>query len=214
MGDHPFAFREPLAAVQRLRESGSNDMDHAALRRQHNRSGIIHVLRDRTGDVTNGNNVYDGRINTDLRINSNGVNRVYVLAAPHPAPRRVLVIGLSSGAWTPILSRMPGVEHIDVVEINPGYIEVIRRYAAVSAILDDSRITIHFDDGRRWLRRNSGAKYDMIVMSHLPILDFAFQLAGIGSVRPCCASAPAHRARAGRRGWTTPTINARSRRGR
>jgi spermidine synthase len=130
-----------------------------------NRSGIIHVFRNGTGDATYGNNVYDGRINTDLRINSNGVNRVYILAALHPAPRRVLVVGLSSGAWTAILSRMPGVEHIDVVEINPGYIDVIRRYAAVNAILDDSRIAIHFDDGRRWLRRNSGAMYDMIVMN-------------------------------------------------
>jgi hypothetical protein len=34
-----------------------------------------------------------GRTNIDLRLNSNRVDRVYLLAALHPAPRKVLVIG-------------------------------------------------------------------------------------------------------------------------
>ncbi|MBK8742662.1 MAG: methyltransferase domain-containing protein [Betaproteobacteria bacterium] len=131
-----------------------------------NRSGIVHVVRnEKGGDSTFGGNLYDGRLNTDLRINSNGIHRVFVLSGLHASPRRVLVIGLSSGAWTSILSRMPGVEHIDVVEVNPGYLEVIKRYELVSGILHDPAIAIHIDDGRRWLRRNGDARYDLIVMN-------------------------------------------------
>ncbi|HEX5866040.1 MAG TPA: hypothetical protein VF014_17570, partial [Casimicrobiaceae bacterium] len=50
-----------------------------------NRSGIIHTIKSPNGDdATYGGNVYDGRINTDLRVNSNGINRAYLLAALHP----------------------------------------------------------------------------------------------------------------------------------
>jgi spermidine synthase len=154
-----------------------------------NRHGIIHVLDGgNQGDVVYGGNVYDGRVNTSLKINSNGVQRVYILAALQPTPKRILVIGLSTGAWTRILSAFQGVEQIDVVEINPGYVELIRKYPEVSGILADPRIHIMFDDGRRWLKRNPTATYDLIVMnttlhwrnytSNLLAIEFMRQLRG------------------------------------
>jgi len=131
-----------------------------------NRSGIIHTIRSQDGDdATYGGNVYDGRINTDLRVNSNGINRAYLLAALHPAPRRVLIVGLSSGAWAWVVSSIPGVDTIDVVEINPGYLTVINDYPQLSSLLHDARITHHIDDARRWLRRHPEARYDLIVMN-------------------------------------------------
>jgi spermidine synthase len=130
------------------------------------RSGIVYTVRTPgRPDMTFGGNVYDGMINTSLRTNQNGIHRAYVLDALHPAPKRVLVIGLSSGAWTWVASRMSGVEHIDVVEINNGYVEVIRGYPEVAGILSDPRIKLHIDDGRRWLRRNPASKYDLIIMN-------------------------------------------------
>jgi len=130
------------------------------------RSGIVHTIPKATGgDVVFGSNVYDGRINTDLRVNSNGIHRAWILAALHPKPSRVLVLGLSSGAWTRVLAQFPGVEHIDVVEINPGYLELIRRHAEVAPILDDPRIAIDIDDARRWLVRHPDRRYDLIVMN-------------------------------------------------
>ncbi len=130
------------------------------------RSGIIHTLPHPSGgDAVYGSNVYDGRINTDLRINSNGIHRAYVLAALHPNPSRVLVLGLSSGSWTRVLAQFPGVERIDVVEINPGYLELIRRHPEVAPILDDPRIGIDIDDARRWLVRHPDRRYDLIVMN-------------------------------------------------
>ncbi|MEO8143273.1 MAG: hypothetical protein ABI654_03580 [Betaproteobacteria bacterium] len=130
------------------------------------RSGIIHTLRDSDGgDHVYGGNVYDGRINTSLRTNSNGINRAYILAALHPNPRRILVIGMSSGAWTRVLAGFPGALEIDVVEINPGYLELVRAYPEIAPILADPRVRVHMDDGRRWLARNPDRRYDLIVMN-------------------------------------------------
>jgi len=131
-----------------------------------NRYGIIHVLEGGAlGDAVLGGNAYDGRINTDYLLDSNLISRVYLLAAVQPQPRRVLVLGMSAGAWTRVLSTFPGVERIDVLEINPGYVDVTQRYPALSPILHDPRIVLHFDDGRRWLQRHPQEQYDLLVMN-------------------------------------------------
>jgi spermidine synthase len=131
-----------------------------------NRHGILHVVQDGgAGDIVYGGNVYDGRTNLDLVANSNRIDRVYLLAALHREPSRILVIGLSSGAWTRVLAEFPSVERIDVVEINPGYLQLITKYPSIAEILRDPRIHIHIDDGRRWLRRNPEARFDLIVMN-------------------------------------------------
>ena len=131
-----------------------------------NRYGIIHLLTSPDGDdFVYGGNAYDGRINIDFMRNSNWISRLYMLAVLKPQPRRVLIIGMSAGSWTRVVSAFPGVEQIDVVEINPGYVELIRRYDQVRPLLEDPRIAIHFDDGRRWLKRNPDETYDLVVMN-------------------------------------------------
>jgi predicted membrane-bound spermidine synthase len=130
-----------------------------------NKHGIIHVLkppRGQGGDITFGGNVYDGRINVDMNINSNELDRTYLMAVMHPAPRRALVIGLSTGAWTRVIEGMPGIESIDVIEINPGYLELIGRYPEVAPLLTDPRVKIRIDDGRRWLRANPHETFDLV----------------------------------------------------
>ena len=89
-----------------------------------NRSGIITV--DRDGTVF-GNGMYDGRFNTDLKHDTNGIVRPYALSLFHPAPRDVLMIGLSSGSWAQVIANNPDVRSLTVVEINPGYLTLIRR---------------------------------------------------------------------------------------
>lgn len=131
-----------------------------------NRYGIIHVLGDAAeGDVVYGGNAYDGRINVDYMLDSNNISRVYLLAAVKPQPKRVLVLGMSGGSWTRVLQSFPGVERIDVLEINSGYADIVRQYDAVRPILSDARIVMHFDDGRRWLLRHPQEKYDLLVMN-------------------------------------------------
>lgn len=131
-----------------------------------NRYGIVHLMRDdREGDVVYGGNAYDGRINTDYMRDSNMISRVYMLAAVKPQPKRILVLGMSGGSWTRVLQSFPGAERIDVLEINPGYAGIVRQYDAVRPILHDPRIVMHFDDGRRWLKRHPQEKYDLLVMN-------------------------------------------------
>ncbi|OTQ32196.1 hypothetical protein B6D19_06285 [Gilliamella apicola] len=133
-----------------------------------NRYGIIHIINDNkegTKNIVLGNNIYDGVINIDPDNDINNLNRLYLLAAIHPNPKKALVIGVSAGAWTRVLSSFPTLEVIDAIEINKGYIDIIKQYPVVSPILNDPKINIHIDDGRRWLKRNSDKKYDLIIMN-------------------------------------------------
>ena len=82
----------------------------------------------------------------------------------HSAPKNILVIGLSSGSWVRALTYSNVFEKIDVVEINHGYLDLIKKYPEHSKIFTDPRVTIHIDDGRRWLYRSKN-KYDLILMN-------------------------------------------------
>ena len=150
-------------ATQRVVLPGST-VDHVV----QNRQGVIHTISYADGepDTVLGGNVYDGRVNAEMKINYNGLDRALVLFAVHPRPERVLVIGLSTGAWARILSASPRVREIVAVEINPGYLDVIAKYPQVAGILSDPRIRIVIDDGRRWLRRNPAETFDLIVQNN------------------------------------------------
>ncbi len=143
-------------------------VDKGGLRRIiETKEGIIHssLSNEGGGDYTYGGNVYDGRSNISPRGDSNTLERVFVLAALRPQPEKVLVIGMSSGAWLRILTGFPGVKSIDVVEINPGYLQLIKDYPDISPMLKDPRVHIHIDDGRRWLKRHPEEKFDLFVMN-------------------------------------------------
>jgi hypothetical protein len=125
------------------------------------RHGVINV--DSRATVY-GNGVYDGEIGAGLSAGDWHV-RPYFLSAVHPNPRRILVIGMSAGAWTQIVANHPQAEHVDVVEISRAYLDVVEQYPAVRGILANPKVAIHIDDGRRWLKRNPRARYDAVVMN-------------------------------------------------
>ena len=124
------------------------------------RSGVAAVTSDL---MVYGGGVYDGRINTDLVHDSNMLYRPFSLSLWHNAPREVLMIGLATGAWAQVIVNHPQVEKLTIVEINPGYLKLIEKYAAVRSLLTNPKVTIVIDDGRRWLVRNRQAKFDAIV---------------------------------------------------
>lgn len=130
-----------------------------------NRSGVLTVEAHPAGDVIYGGGHYDGRFTIDPVTGANAIERAYMLASLHRKPRRVLVIGLSSGSWVRVVASHQRVEQITVVELNPGYSRLIREYAGHARILDDSRIEYAWDDGRRWLRRGPDARFDVILMN-------------------------------------------------
>jgi spermidine synthase len=125
-----------------------------------NRSGIIAV--DAGGTVF-GHGMYDGRFNVDPVRDTNGIARAYALSLFHPAPREVLVIGLSSGSWAQVIASHPQVESVTIVEINPGYAGLVAAEPAVASVLANPRVRLVVDDGRRWLRANPGRRFDAIV---------------------------------------------------
>ncbi|HEY1129762.1 MAG TPA: fused MFS/spermidine synthase [Roseateles sp.] len=127
-----------------------------------NKHGILHTVFRPEGDITFGGNAYDGRINVDMGLNSNMLDRAYLMATLHPQPRRVLVIGLSTGAWARTILGFPGIEKMDIVEINPGYRTLIASHPSVAPVLNDPRVSLHIDDGRRWLRAHRGERYDLV----------------------------------------------------
>lgn len=127
-----------------------------------NRSGVINVKKD--GSLYGGG-VYDGVFSTDFVNDRNMIVRAYAIPAFHSAPEEVLVVGLGSGSWTKVIAANPAVKRITVVEINPGYLDVIKEYPVVSGILSDPKVEIVIDDGRRWLRAHPERKFDLIVQN-------------------------------------------------
>lgn len=88
---------------------------------------------------------------------------VHVPMAVHPLVRKVLVIGGGDGGVARELSRYPEIEAIDVVESDPEFIEVCRKFFPDNAIgLDDSRVSVFKADGLRFLRSNVNV-YDLII---------------------------------------------------
>jgi spermidine synthase len=125
-----------------------------------NRSGIITVDTDR--DVY-GNGIYDGQFNVNLIHDTNDIWRAYALGLYHPNAKKVLIIGMSSGSWSQVIANAPGVESVTIVEINPGYVELVSRQPDIASLLTNPKVEVIIDDGRRWLRRNPDRKFDAVV---------------------------------------------------
>lgn len=145
---------------ERLLWRTPNGGDHPFADLIENRSGVLAVSA--AGTVFGGG-VYDGRLNTNLSNDTNMIYRAYALAGLHPNPRRVLMIGLGSGSWAQVVAYHPRLEQLTVVEINPGYLEVLRRHREVRSLLDNPKVEIVTDDGRRWLKAARSRAFDVIV---------------------------------------------------
>lgn len=126
------------------------------------RNGVIAVTHS---GMIFGGGIYDGRFNVSLVNDSNGIQRIFALSYFHPNPKEVLMIGLSSGSWAQVLANHPQIEHLTIVEINPGYLRLIRQVPEVASLLQNPKVQIEIDDGRRWLVRNPARKFDVIVMN-------------------------------------------------
>ena len=154
---HPHLFDR---LYERLLYKDSNTTDRFADLVE-DRQGVIAVT---PALVVYGGGAYDGVISTDLVHDRNMLVRAFGAVGLHPHPRRVLMIGLSTGAWAQVIANSADVEHLTVVEINPGYLSIIARHAEVRGVLSNPKVTIVIDDGRRWLVRHP-KKFDLIVQN-------------------------------------------------
>ena len=135
-----------------------------------NRSGVIAVLQEKTGpgqttSTVYSGGVYDGRFNTDLIHDSNGLFRAFAVSGMHPLPKHVLMIGLASGSWAQVIANDKDVEDETIVEINPGYLPLIGKQPEVESLLRNPKVHIVIDDGRRWLVAHPERHFDFILMN-------------------------------------------------
>ncbi|MBN2370807.1 MAG: fused MFS/spermidine synthase [Vicinamibacteria bacterium] len=126
-----------------------------------NRAGVINVT---AGGVVYGGGLYDGQFNTGLKNDKNDVIRTYAGLSLHPAPRDVLLVGLSTGSWAQIISHHPQIEALTVVEINRGYLRLFPSHPSSRSLLTNPKVRIEIDDGRRWLVRNPNRRFDLVMV--------------------------------------------------
>jgi spermidine synthase len=89
---------------------------------------------------------------------------VHVPMAVNPNIRKVLLIGGGDGGAVRELTRYAGIEHIDMVEIDEMVVKACREYLPQTACrLDDPRVTIHYEDGLRFVRSKEN-EYDLILV--------------------------------------------------
>ena len=78
----------------------------------------------------------------------------------------VLIIGFGTGSTLEIAQRCPGVRAITVVELNATLMRNLEKLALFRGMLEDPRVTLILEDGRRHLYRTA-KKYDLILMDPL-----------------------------------------------
>lgn len=147
---------------ERLQYHSDVRKEYAFAHINENRSGIITTSPD--GRIYGGG-IYDGVFSVDLVHDRNMIVRPFAIAAFHDNPREVLMIGLSSGSWAQVVVNHPSVEKLTIIEINPGYLELIPQHPEVASLMANPKIEIVIDDGRRWLNRNPDRQFDAIVMN-------------------------------------------------
>lgn len=91
---------------------------------------------------------------------------VHYALLEHPAPLHILMIGGGASGSVAQALRHPTVERIDLVELDPALIDMTRKYfTAESAPLHtDSRVHLHYADGRAYLRSTRDS-FDVIIVS-------------------------------------------------
>ena len=88
----------------------------------------------------------------------------HVPMAVHTGAKEILVIGAGDGGVVRELCKYPHIERIDMVEIDEQVVTVCKAYLpSVACAFDDPRLTLHFLDGLRFVRRYESA-YDLIIV--------------------------------------------------
>ncbi|HMX54927.1 MAG TPA: hypothetical protein PKE49_00280 [Leptospiraceae bacterium] len=147
--------------LQWKKDMFAKGLDYRFARLYESKSGVIAIGPD--GSV-HGGGMYDGFL--DYRLKLGGwLLRPYSLSLFHPHPRRVLIVGVSGGAWTAVVNGHPQVESITAVEINKHYRQVMEDEPKMRHLLTSPKLNLVFDDGRRWLNRNPEEHFDAVVMN-------------------------------------------------
>ena len=90
---------------------------------------------------------------------------VHYALLEHPAPRQVLLIGGGVNGSIAQALQHPTIERLDYVELDPTLIDMARQFfpAQYAASASDSRVHVHYADGRHYLK-TAGESFDVIIL--------------------------------------------------
>jgi len=81
----------------------------------------------------------------------------------HPNPRKVLIVGIGSGATIGSVIAYDSVEKVDVVELSRDVIDASRYFESVNgAYWDDPRVNVYWEDAKTFLQITD-EQYDVII---------------------------------------------------
>ena len=88
----------------------------------------------------------------------------HVAMATNPGIRKILIIGGGDGGTARELIRYKTIERIDLVDIDEEVVKVCREHLKfTSCSFDDERVSAHFQDGLKFVRRKEN-EYDLIIV--------------------------------------------------
>lgn len=89
---------------------------------------------------------------------------VHVPMAVHPDPKNVLIIGGGDGGAARELAKYDCIQSIDVVEIDEAVVSVCKEFLPQTACgFEDERVTLHYQDGLKFIRKYENY-YDLIIV--------------------------------------------------
>ncbi len=98
----------------------------------------------------------------------NDEETVHFALLEHPLPKNVLIIG---GNWAGLIPQVlfhPSIEKVDFLLLDPESFRVSKKFLpGADALQSDPRVNIHFEDGKKFLRRIN-RKYDVIIVNLPP----------------------------------------------
>jgi spermidine synthase len=91
---------------------------------------------------------------------------VHFALLQHPLPRSLLLIGGGINGSVAEALKHPSLQQVDYVELDPGILEVGRRYFAEQwrNVADNPRVRIHNADGRLFVK-STGQKFDVVIVN-------------------------------------------------
>ncbi len=120
------------------------------------------------GDMTDPSSLWIGGIKNSFFPSTGSYERSALTCAAAARPRRILVIGLGGGHTANMITSLPGVEEVVIVELMQELGPLLDEYVPVAqAVFDRPFVRYIADDGRRYLYANPDEKFDMIFIDPL-----------------------------------------------
>ena len=108
--------------------------------------------------------VLDGVVQlTERDANSYNEMMAHVAMMQHKKPKNALVIGGGDGYVLSEVLKHASIEHVDHVDLDGDVIEICKEHFSWGEAWNDSRVTLHIDDGAAFVARAATGFYDVII---------------------------------------------------